>query len=85
MIIVSQKLAFDHLWKRKQKVYYIKFQHKLIGFKLDENHNREPSAGKERIALTKNWSSKFYCATEEGDLIYADWISEKVSDEKGDK
>jgi WD40 repeat protein len=31
----------------------------------------------------KAWTSKFYCATEEGDLVYADWISEKVSEEKG--
>ncbi len=31
----------------------------------------------------KNWTSKFYCSTEEGDLVYADWRSEKVSEEKG--
>ena len=29
--------------------------------------------------------SKFYCATEEGDLVYADWINEKSSEEKGIK
>ncbi|KAJ3000575.1 WD repeat-containing protein 63 [Globomyces sp. JEL0801] len=34
---------------------------------------------------SKPWSSKFYCATEEGDLIYADWTSEKVSEEKSSK
>lgn len=27
--------------------------------------------------------SKFYCATEEGDLIYADWINEKTGEDKG--
>ncbi len=31
------------------------------------------------------WTSKFYCATEEGDLVYADWTSEKVSEEKASK
>ncbi|KAJ3326149.1 WD repeat-containing protein 63 [Boothiomyces sp. JEL0866] len=33
-------------------------------------------------SVIKSLSTKFYCATEEGDLIYADWITEKVSDEK---
>jgi hypothetical protein len=28
-------------------------------------------------------SSKFYAATEEGDLIIADWVGEKSSEEKG--
>lgn len=36
-------------------------------------------------ASVKAWSSKFYCATEEGDVVYADWISEKVTDEKCDE
>jgi dynein intermediate chain 3, axonemal len=35
----------------------------------------------------KNWSSKFYCCTEEGDIILADWIAGKEksisADEKG--
>jgi hypothetical protein len=32
----------------------------------------------------KVWTSKFYCATEEGDIIYSDWIApEKATEEKG--
>ncbi|KAI8920867.1 WD40-repeat-containing domain protein [Powellomyces hirtus] len=31
------------------------------------------------------FSSKFFCATEEGDLIYADWIAEKASEEKASR
>lgn len=30
----------------------------------------------------KTWTSKFFCATEEGDLLYCDWMSEKTTDEK---
>lgn len=46
-------------------------------------HVDPSSAGKERApAAAKNWSSKFYCTTEEGDLIYADWIAEKANDDK---
>ena len=42
------------------------------------------SAGKEKASpVVKNWTSKFYCATEEGDLIYSDWIAEKATEEKG--
>ncbi|KAJ3305744.1 WD repeat-containing protein 63 [Kappamyces sp. JEL0829] len=33
----------------------------------------------------KNWTSKFYCSTEEGDLVYADWIAEKVTEEKSSR
>lgn len=32
---------------------------------------------------SKHSQSKFYCATEEGDLIYADWINEKTGEDKG--
>ncbi|KAI9204650.1 WD40-repeat-containing domain protein [Polychytrium aggregatum] len=31
------------------------------------------------------FSSKFYCATEEGDLIYADWVAEKTTEEKASR
>lgn len=27
--------------------------------------------------------SKFFCATEEGELVYADWFTEKTGEEKG--
>lgn len=36
-------------------------------------------------AAVKSWTSKFYCATEEGDLVYADWIAEKVTEEKASR
>ncbi|KAJ3272283.1 WD repeat-containing protein 63 [Terramyces sp. JEL0728] len=36
-------------------------------------------------SLIKSLTTKFYCATEEGDLIYADWTTEKVSDEKASR
>ncbi|KAI9089425.1 WD40-repeat-containing domain protein [Phlyctochytrium arcticum] len=29
--------------------------------------------------------SKFYCSTEEGDLIYSDWVAEKASEEKASR
>ncbi|KAJ3315591.1 WD repeat-containing protein 63 [Boothiomyces sp. JEL0838] len=45
----------------------------------DSASNQELKAGK---SIVKTLSTKFYCATEEGDLIYADWNAEKVSDEK---
>lgn len=33
--------------------------------------------------LPKQFSSKFYCATEEGDIIYADWVlPEKTTEDK---
>jgi dynein intermediate chain 3, axonemal len=35
-----------------------------------------------KVAPIKNYSTKFYCATEEGDLLYADWIAEKTADDK---
>ena len=28
-------------------------------------------------------ASKFYCATEEGDLVIADWMADKATEEKG--
>ncbi|KAJ3138701.1 WD repeat-containing protein 63 [Geranomyces variabilis] len=33
----------------------------------------------------ETFASKFFCATEEGDLIYADWIAEKASEEKASR
>lgn len=39
---------------------------------------------KEKKQAPRHWTSKFYCATEEGDVIYSDWtIPEKASEEKG--
>jgi dynein intermediate chain 3, axonemal len=39
---------------------------------------------KEKTVSLKQWTSKFYCATEEGDVIYSDWISaEKSGEDKG--
>ncbi|KAI8930261.1 WD40-repeat-containing domain protein [Entophlyctis helioformis] len=46
------------------------------------------SAGKEKEKAPpaqKPWTSKFYCATEEGDLIYSDWIAEKTTEEKASR
>jgi WD40 repeat protein len=40
----------------------------------------------EKIVKPKsNFTTKFYAATEEGDLIYADWFAEKVSEEKNSR
>ncbi|KAJ3169656.1 WD repeat-containing protein 63 [Geranomyces variabilis] len=36
-------------------------------------------------AKAETFASKFFCATEEGDLIYADWIAEKASEEKASR
>ncbi|KND04124.1 uncharacterized protein SPPG_01562 [Spizellomyces punctatus DAOM BR117] len=33
----------------------------------------------------ETFSSKFFCSTEEGDLIYADWVAEKASEEKASR
>jgi hypothetical protein len=41
-----------------------------------------PAANQKKEAVTKTLTSKFYCGTEEGDLIVADWLSEKGNDEK---
>lgn len=30
----------------------------------------------------KQWSSKFFCATDEGDVIYSDWFAEVKADDK---
>ncbi|KAK6099299.1 hypothetical protein MT418_000733 [Batrachochytrium dendrobatidis] len=48
------------------------------------SHDTPPSAGKEKekAASQKLWTSKFYCVTEEGDVIYSDWIAEKATEEK---
>jgi WD40 repeat protein len=52
-------------------------------FKKSENKISEE--GKPPAKVVKPYTSKFYCATEEGDLIYADWFSEKVSEEKASR
>ncbi|KAH6589670.1 hypothetical protein BASA61_005550 [Batrachochytrium salamandrivorans] len=44
--------------------------------------DREREKDKSKTPPLKNWTSKFYCATEEGDLVYADWIAEKTTEEK---
>ena len=44
--------------------------------------NAEGEAPKSK-QIAKPWSSKFYAATEEGDIIHIDWIAEKVTEEKG--
>lgn len=41
------------------------------------------SLSKSTKSLEAISTSKFYCATEEGDLIIADWVGEKSSEEKG--
>jgi hypothetical protein len=47
---------------------------------LDAPEGAEKPLKKE---VPKPLSSKFYCATEEGDIIYADWVlPEKMSDDK---
>ena len=36
-----------------------------------------------KVKEDKSAYTKFYCATEEGDLLYSDWYQEKSSEEKG--
>ena len=50
-----------------------------------QGSSSEGSNDAHKKSITKSWTSKFYCATEEGDLVYADWASEKVSEEKASK
>ncbi|KAI8906691.1 WD40-repeat-containing domain protein [Gorgonomyces haynaldii] len=49
---------------------------------VEGSKEKPSSGGTERKEKAKQWTSKFYCSTEEGDLIYADWMVEQKGDEK---
>ncbi|KAJ3009435.1 WD repeat-containing protein 63 [Thoreauomyces humboldtii] len=53
----------------------------------DAGERKTPPTGAAAAAAlgAEAFSSMFFCATEEGDLIYADWIAEKASEEKASR
>ncbi|KAJ3123538.1 WD repeat-containing protein 63 [Nowakowskiella sp. JEL0407] len=54
--------------------------------KKEEKEKERPTSGTQQKNATatekRHFTSKFFCSTEEGDLTYNDWISEKTSEEK---
>lgn len=52
---------------------------------VPETPTKDKKDAKKDEKAGPNLRSKFYCATEEGDLIYADWIQEKTTEEKASR
>jgi WD40 repeat protein len=69
---IQKQLIYEHDKKKEEKVKSLKFSENTSEKNDDAN-----------IEIDKKQLCKFFCGTEDGDLIYANWLSTETSEEKG--